>query len=365
MEREPRRSGTIFRRSIEDMQSYNPPLEGRTKEGYLRLDFNERTTPPHRLVREAIGQYIGRGEFQVYPEYGDLGGIIAVYVGVKPSEIIATNGSDQGIDIIYRALVEKGDDVIVPAPTFAMLEQSAHVQGANIIAPRYKGENLDFPFDEVMSAIKPGVKLVIICNPNNPTGTTLSKDKSEAIIKKAKEADSGVLVDEAYHEFDPDLTVVDLIDQYNNLFVTRSFSKIMGISGLRAGCVASQGNNIKELNKIRGPYDVNMVAAAAMKALRNPEVVADMKSYISEVMGVSKPMIEEFYRRNGIRFFPSGANFHLIEDRDRHITDFLRSKGILVRPRSDPAGTVRVSIGTREDTRKYLEAFREYLNAPK
>lgn len=385
----------LLRGPIKDMQPYSPPLEGRTQEGYLRLDFNERTIPPHRLVREAIGQYIGRGEFQVYPEYGDLDNVVADYIGVKSSEVITTNGSDQAIDIIYRALVEKDNDVIVPAPTFAMLEQSAHVEGANIVAPRYKGENLDFPFDEVMAAIrpdeiipaevrqlelrsgeimtiqikpaetKPGTKLVIICNPNNPTGTTLSKDKSEAIIKKAKEAGAAVLVDEAYHEFAPELTVVGLIDKYDNLFVTRSFSKVMGISGLRAGCVVSQGGNIKELRKVRGPYDINMAAAAAMKALRNPEVVADMKAYIAEVTGVSKPAVEEFYRQNGIRFIPSGANFHLLEDRDRHLTDFLKSKGILIRPRSDPAGTVRVSIGTREDTRKYLEAFQEYLTTSK
>ena len=353
----------IFRGPIKDMQPYNPPLEGRTKEGYLRLDFNERTIPPHPLVKEAVGQYMGRGEFQVYPEYGDLDEVVANYVGVKPAEVIPTNGSDQAIDIIYRALVEKNDDVILPIPTFAMLEQSARVEGANIVAPRYKGENLDFPFDEVMSAIKPGVRLVIICNPNNPTGTTLSKDKSEAIIKKAKAVDTAVLVDEAYHEFAPELTVVDLVDKYDNLFITRSFSKVMGISGLRAGCVVSQEDNIKELRKIRGPYDINMAASAAMKALRNPEVADDINKYVSEVMDVSKPMLEEFYRQNGIKFFPSGANFHLIEDKDRRITDFLKSKGILIRPRSDPSGTVRVSIGTREDTRKYLEALQEYLSS--
>jgi len=349
----------IFRGPIKDMQPYSPPLEGRTKEGYLRLDFNERTIPPHPLVKEAVGQYMGRGEFQVYPEYGDLDNVIADYIGVKPPEVIATNGSDQAIDIIYRALVKESDDVIIPIPTFAMLEQSAHVQGANIVAPRYKGENLDFPFDEVMSAIKPGVKLVIVCNPNNPTGTTLSKDKSEAIIKKAKEADAGVLVDEAYSEFAPELTVVDLIDKYDNLFVTRSFSKVMGISGLRAGCAVSQEKNIKELRKIRGPYDINMAAAVAMKALRNTAVVDDIKKYVSEVMNVSKPELEEFYRKNGIKFFPSGAGFHLLEDKELY--EFLKLKGILVRPRSDPPGTVRVSIGTREDTRKYLETLNEYL----
>jgi len=353
----------IFRGSIKDMQPYSPPLEGRTKEGYLRLDFNERTIPPHPLVREAIGQYTGRGEFQVYPAYGDLDAVVANYIGVKSSEVITTNGSDQAIDIIYRLLVEKGDDVIVPAPTFAMLEQSAHVQGANIIAPRYGGENLDFPLDEVMDKIIPGVKLVIICNPNNPTGTTLSRDKSETIIKKAKGTGTAVLVDEAYSEFAPELTVVGLTDNYDNLFVTRSFSKVMGISGWRAGCAVSQEKNIKELEKIRGPYDVNMGAAAAMKALRHPEVVDDIKKYVSEVMEVSKPLLERFYRENGVKFYPSGAGFHLLENNG--LCEFLKSKGILTRPRSDPKGTVRISIGTREDTRKYMEAFQEYLKMSK
>ena len=385
----------IVRRAIKEMKPYSPPLEGRTREGLVTIDFNERTTPPHRLVREAVGQYIGRGEFQKYPEYGDLDNVIADYIGVKPSEVIATNGSDQAIAIIYGLIVEKGDNVILPAPTFAMLEISAHNQGANVASPRYKGANLDFPFDDVMAAmkpdeiiparvrevelksgefisiterpeeIKPGTRLVVICNPNNPTGTTLALDKLEAIVRQAREVGAAVLVDEAYHEFNPDLTAVGLIGKYDNLFVTRSFSKTLGIAGLRAGCVVSQEKHIKELQKIRGPYDINMPAAAAVKALRHPEVVADMKAYASEVMDVSKPILEEFYRQNGIRFIPTGANFHLLEDKDGQIKEFLESKGILVRTRPDPEGTVRVSIGTREDTRKYLEALQEYLSASK
>src|SRR3989344_4198582 len=101
----------IFRKSVRDMQPYNPPLEGRSQEGFLRLDFNERTIPPDRLVREAVGKYVGRGEFQIYPEYGDIDKIVADYAKVKPSEVLPVNGSDQAIDIIYRGLVNEGDRV--------------------------------------------------------------------------------------------------------------------------------------------------------------------------------------------------------------------------------------------------------------
>ncbi len=351
----------ISREPIEHMKPYSPPIEGRSATNFLRLDFNERTTPPHALVLEAVREYVEKGEFQTYPEYGYLDEIIANFAGVKPEEVIPTVGGDQAIDIVTRLLVKDGDDVIIPAPTFAMLEQSAHVQGARIISPRYKGQNLEFPFEEVMRVIKAGIKLVVICNPNNPTGTPVPKEQTEAVIEQAAEVSAGVLVDEAYNDFAPELTVIDDINRYPNLFVVRSLSKNMGLAALRAGYVASSAENIAQLRKIRGPYDLPTVTALAIKTLRCPEVVADIKDYVSEVMTVSKPMLEYFYRRNGIKFFPSSAGFHLLEE-PSGLIDFLKEeKNILVRRRPDPPGTVRVSIGTREDTEKYIEAVREFL----
>lgn len=354
----------IVRESIMDMQPYSPPIEGRSATNFRRLDFNERTKPPHPLVQEVVREYAARGEFQLYPEYGDLNEVIADFAGVRPEEVIPTLGADQAIDIVTRLLVRDGDNVIIPAPTFVMLEQSAHVQGANIISPRYKGSSLEFPFDEVMEAIKPGVKLIVVCNPNNPTGTAVPKEQLEAIIEKAAEVSAGVLVDEAYNDFAPELTVIGDIGKYYNLFIIRSLSKNMGIAGLRAGYVASRPEKIAQLRKIRGPYDLPTVTALAIKALRYPEVVADIDAYVSEVMTVSKPKLEDFYRRNGIKFFPSSAGFHLLEE-PPGLIDFLKEKNILVRRRPDPLGTVRVSIGTREDTEKYIEAFEEYLATKK
>lgn len=354
------RQQEIIRGPVMDMQPYSPPIEGRSETNFLRLDFNERTKPPHRIVQEAVREYAVRGEFQTYPEYGDLDEVIAKFAGVRPEEVIPTVGGDQAIDIVTRLLAKDGDDVIIPAPTFAMLEQSAHVQGANIISPRYKGPNLEFPFDEVMEAIRPGVKLVVVCNPNNPTGTSVPREQLEAIIEKAAKVGAGVLADEAYNDFAPELTVIDDIKRYPNLFVVRSLSKNMGIAALRAGYVASRAENIAELRKIRGPYDLPTVTALAIKTLRHPEVVADIDAYVSEVMTVSKPMLEKFYRSNGIRFFPSSAGFHLLEE-PPDFTGFLRGNNILVRRRPDPPGTVRVSIGTREDTEKYIQVFEEFL----
>lgn len=360
------RDAAMFRPPILDMKPYNPPIEGRTAEDFLRLDFNERTRPAHPFVYRDLREELKRRRLHLYPEYGDLDEVIANFAGVKPEQIIPTVGGDQAIDIIYRAVVTDGDAVSVPAPTFAMLEQSAHVQGAEIVSPRYKGPTLEFPFDEVMQKIKPGVKLVVICNPNNPTGTSVSKEQIELIIERAAEVKAGVLVDEAYSDFAPELTVAPLVDRYDNLYIVRSFSKNMGIAGLRAGYVISQDKNIAQLRKIRGPYDITSLSTVAMKALRYPEVVADIKDYVSEVMTGSKPMVEAFYQKNGIKHYPSSVGFHLLEfaNRDNRdgFVDFLRKHNILVRPRSDPPNTVRVSIGTREDTKRYLQVLGEFLN---
>jgi len=356
----------LFRGAIKEMKPYSPPIEGRTERDYLRLDFNERTKPAHPFVYRDLQSELARRRLHLYPEYGNLDEVLANFVGVKPEQIIPTVGGDQAIDIVTRALVGDGDDVIIPAPTFAMLEQSAHVQGVNIISPRYKGPTLEFPFDEVMQNMKPGIKLVVICNPNNPTGTPIPKEQVESIIKRASEVKAGVLVDEAYSDFAPELTVASWIDKYDNLFIVRSLSKNMGISGLRAGYVISQAENIAELRKIRGPYDVTSLTTVAIKALQHHEVVADIRDYVSEVMTVSKPRIESFYQEKGIKFFPSSAGFHLLELSDRDgFVDFLRERSILVRPRSDPPNTVRVSIGTKENTERYIKAFEEYLEQTK
>lgn len=357
----------LIRTAIKDMHPYSPPLEGRTKRGILLSDFNERMIPPHSLVQRVVKKYAEGGNYQVYPEYRNLNNILAEYAGVDPKQIIATNGSDQAIDITFRLFVEKGDKVIMPTPTFAMLGQSGEIQGSKFILPRYEGENLDFPYEEVLNAIKPGVKLVVVCNPNNPTGTFVPKDRLETIIKKANKVRAGVLVDEAYFEsarqIVPDISAVDLIPSYDNLVVTRSLSKGMGTAALRTGYALAQEQIIAELNKIRGPYDVNMFAGLAMRALRYPQVRRDMEDYSREVMTMSKPQLEEFYRQLGISYVPSVAPFHLLREVPG-LYDYLRKRGIgqpiLTRPRSDPPETVRVTIGPLKYTEIYMNAIRGY-----
>lgn len=339
------------------MSHYKPPLEGRGFQNFLLLDFNERTTPASPKVKEALKKFIESDRLQVYPEYGDLEAKIAEYAGVQPRQSMATNGGDQGIDIICRGFLNEGDKVIIPFPAFAMHYQSAGIQGAEILEPRYGG-NGEFPLEEVLHLLNDEkIKLVILCNPNNPLGSVISISDVEKILEKAKEKGMAVLHDEAYFEFSG-ITAKDSVAKYDNLYIIRTFAKAFGLVASRAGYVISQEQNIQELLKIRGPYDVNMFAKVAILAALSD--IDYMQAYIKEVMEVSKPKLEQFLKEKGIFFYPSQANYLLLVlENPKEIMEKLKSRGILVRPKpaSDGKDAVRVSIGTLQDTERLIKGL--------
>jgi histidinol-phosphate aminotransferase len=344
------------------MSHYKPPLEGRASKDFLLLDFNERTVPPSQKVKEALKRFIDSDRLQVYPEYGDLEDKIAKYAGVKPGEMMVTNGGDQGIDIVCRAFLDEGDKAIIPFPAFAMHYQSAGIQGADILEPSYR-ESGEFPLDEVLELMEDEkIKLVILCNPNNPLGSVMQINDVEQILSKGKEKDIAVLHDEAYFEFSG-ITAKDLIGKYDNLYIIRTFAKAFGLVSARVGYVISQENNIQELLKIRGPYDVNMFAkTAVVAALENRDYMED---YVKEVMELSKPKLENFLKDKNISFFPSEANFLFLKiENPEEVMGKLKDKGILVRPKTGPDGkkSIRISIGKVKDTQKFIEVFSSILD---
>jgi len=350
-----------FRENIRKMSTYKPPLEGRS-EGYLLLDFNEMTIEPSPKIKKALKEFVDSGRLQMYPEYGDLTERVAGYAGVKNSEVMITNGADQAIDIIFRAFVREGDKVIIPTPSFTMFYQSANIQGAEILEPSYL-KDLSFPLKETLDFLNEKVKLLVICNPNNPTGTSVSKENVFEILKKTKEKEVAVLHDEAYFEFSS-ITMKDFILEFDNIFITRTLSKQFGIASVRAGYVLSQEKNIKELLKIRGPYDVNMFAKTAINAALDDVDYA--QNYIREVMEESKLKLEKFFQENKIKFWESAANFLLIKpDNQKKAVDTLEAEGILVRPREDShiGGTIRVSIGNLEDTERFTKAYSKLIES--
>lgn len=319
------------------------------------MDFNEMTIEPSPKVKQALRDFIDSKRIQVYPEYGDLDKVMAKYVGCEEAEVLVTNGSDQSIDVILRAFLEKGDTIVIPSPSFAMFYQTAELQGAEIVTPHYTEERLDFPLTEVLDLLEQKPKCLILCNPNNPTGTAIAKGDVQKLLEKAKEKNVAVLHDEAYFEFSG-ITANDFIGAFDNLFITRTLSKQFGLASVRAGYAISQAQNIRELRKIRGPYDVNMFAKEAIIAALHDADYS--RTYIAEVMGEAKSKVETFFREHHIKFYESSANFLLVRPEDSEkIFQRLQTEGILVRPRKELPGTLRISIGTLKDTERFIQAY--------
>lgn len=349
---------SIFKAHIAAMSAYKPPLDGRNPQSHLLLDFNERTLPIGEVVQEALIEYIRSGRLQTYPAYGDTVEKIADYCGVRADQLMITNGSDQGIDLIIRAACREGDEAIIPGPSFPIYSHCATVEKLKIIEPAYTYEK-GFPTDEVLAAINPATRLICFGNPNNPSGTVVSRADIIRMLEAAPQA--AVLVDECYYEYFGE-TACDLVDTYPNLVITRTFSKTWGIPSLRLGYIIAHPDNIRALLNVRGPYDINQLAVVAIRAaLAHPDYT---RIYVAEVMREAKPLLESFLQEKGVDFWPSGANYLWIFPRDPDVVNReLMQHNILVRPKADINNRpgLRITVGTLAQTERLISVLRTVL----
>lgn len=345
---------SIFKTHIDAMTAYAPPLEGRDPQRFTLLDFNERTSPVSKVVEDALVDYIRSGRLQMYPSYSDVVERIACYVGVPAEQVMITNGSDQGIDLIFRAACTPGDEVIIPGPSFAMYTQCAKIENAVCISPNYTKES-GYPKAEVLAAINDKTRLIVVSNPNNPCGSLASPETIREIALAAPHA--VILVDECYFEYSK-TTVVDLVADLTNVLVTRTFSKTWGMPSLRLGYIVAASENIRALINVRGPYDINQMAIVAIKAALTD--IDNVNSYIDEVMQVSKVQLEAYLDAKGIEYWPSSANYiWAFFDDAVNLELALREANILVRPKTDAAGRLglRITLGTQVQTQALLDVL--------
>lgn len=336
------------------MNPYSPPTAGRADK--LRLDFNENTVGCSPRVIEALHNGIEAGRLTVYPEYGEAKAAVADYFHVEPGQFVFTNGTDEAIQVFVNTYVDDGQEVVLLKPSYAMYRFYAEVAGARIREIEYQAPDMEFPLQAVLDAITPETRAVILANPNNPTGTGVSLLGVERILHRARKA--AVLVDEAYYEF-CGITALTEIQRVPNLFVSRTFSKVFGMAAMRLGCLFSHAANIEFLHKAQSPYSVNSLAVMAAQAAVGDS--AYIENYVAEVLA-ARELLCVGLERIGIGYVPSSANFVLakIGERAIEIRDKLRAGGILVRDRSYEApGCVRMTVGTREQTRRLLTALEE------
>lgn len=343
------------RAAVERMHEYHPPLAGRDG---LRLDFNENTLAPSPRV-QAVLQSISADTLTKYPERAHVERIVAKHFGLSPDAVLLTNGVDEAIHLVCETYLEPQDEVIIVTPTFSMYALYAEATGATVRATQ-ADSNLQFPYQQVQDAICPNTRLIMIASPNNPTGTVV--ESKFLLDLAASTPQAALLVDEAYYHFHGESMLNDTA-AVTNLIVARTFSKAYGLAGLRIGLLAGHPDAMRYVRKVSSPYNVNSIALECLPAALEDQAYIDW--YAGQIHE-SRIFAEQELTRLGVHWWPSHANFILVEIGSQHKTfvEAMRQRDVLVRDRSaDPGcdGCVRITLGPLEHTRSGLNALQETL----
>ena len=293
------------------------------------------------------------------PLQRELKALIAPLKGVKEENIFLGNGSDEAIDLIFRAFCRPGiDNVVAIDPTYGMYQVCAEVNDVE-----YRKMLLDvyyqFKASSLLSAIDENTKAMFICSPNNPTGNSLCRKEIESLLKKF---DGLVVVDEAYIDFSSSEPLLKDLEQYPNLIVLQTFSKAWGCAAIRLGMAFASPEIIAIFNKIKYPYNVNrLTQEEAIKVLHKPEQI---KEWVNTLLEERTRVMEEFVKLPCcVRVFPTDANFFLAKVYEAtQIYNYLVSEGIIVRNRTNVAlcnDCLRITIGTKEENDALLDALRK------
>ncbi len=244
------------RKAILERRTYEVPAEGRL--GKIRLDFNENTSGCGKAARQALARLSAK-ELAMYPEYDGPTRRFASYFRVRPDELALTNGGDDALRVFFDTFVEPNSHILICEPTFPMYRYYAEIAGASVKALRYTA-SMAFPLEDVLAALQKKPRILFLANPNNPTGTLVSKNAIARILRATTE--TVIVVDEAYSEFSGE-SAVPWTRRYPHLFVAKTFSKAAGLAGLRLGAVIAQRDSLAMVKRALPPYPVNVGALAA------------------------------------------------------------------------------------------------------
>ena len=281
---------------------------------------------------------------------------------VKAENIFLGNGSDEAIDLVFRAFCEPGvDNVVAIDPTYGMYKVCADVNNVE-----YRKVLLDdafqFTADALLAATDEHTKLVFLCSPNNPTGNDLLRSE----IEKTLAAFSGlVIIDEAYNDFSSAPSFLQQLDKYPNLVVFQTFSKAWGCAAIRLGMAFASAEIISIFNKIKYPYNVNQLTQ--QQALSMLQRYDEIEGWVKELIAERGRLVDAFSTLTCVKeIFPSDANFFLARVTDAGaIYNYLVAKGIIVRNRSSISlcgNCLRVTVGTPAENKTLLEALQAYGN---
>lgn len=342
------------RQCIREMREYSSPLEASPAD--LRLDMNENTTGcSPRVLAKIKGMNAATLSFYASREPAEK--LVADFAGVQPSQLMLTNGADEAIDLLCRAYLDTNDEIITVVPAFAMYEVFAQASGARVVRVP-AGPDFAFPCEKILQAIGPRTRMIVITNPNNPTGVTASRSDILKILHAASAA--AVLLDEAYFDFCGQ-TLMDQVGSIPNLFVARTFSKAYGLAGLRIGVLAGDAAQIAVLRRVCPPFNLNAVALECLaEALADRQFVS---SYVHQIK-TTREWVRLQLESLGFKCWPSDTNFVLCRfgTAKSTILRAVRAAGISLRDRPDCEGCVRISIGKQQEMERVIAELKRAVS---
>lgn len=356
---------SLFKDGVMEMATYSPiePPDqiavrlGIPEAQIIKLDANEN---PYGVAPEVLEE-LGRAQYlSIYPDPAQkaIRQSIAEYVGCTAENIVAGAGADELIDLICRLVLNPGDKVLTFTPTFSYYKHVVELNGGEFVDVQ---RNADYSINttELSKLDVEGVKIVLLCSPNNPPGNMLEEDVLNFFLDK----DMLVVVDEAYYEFSRS-TYAGRIQEHNNLIVLRTFSKCFGLAGLRVGYGIMSTVLQSAIMKIKPPYSVNMAAEVALKVcMKKKDFFA---SQVDTMIATRDRVIEALKKRNELEVYPSHSNFILMRIKTteaKELRDAMEQKGILLRYFNTPQlkNHIRVSVGTEAQMDIFLTKFIELL----
>lgn len=289
------------KKSVKEAQCY--PTDLFYEDWLLKLDGNENNIGPSPKVIEAL-KNIDVKNIKFYPVYGQLINKIAALYNVAPECVLLTNGADEALSVIYQTYIEAGDEVISISPTFVMPKKYIELCSGIFKEIPYR-KKWKFYASDLLSALNAKTKFFHLTTPNSPTGDVLSKSEILDFVKTGK----GIVLDETYANYS-NQTNFDLINDYDNLFVVKSFSKDYALAGLRLGYILSSPQNIEQLKKVISPYSVN--SAAVIAGLASLEDRAHFE-YVKKEINESKEILSTGLKNLGAKVYDGFGNFLLAD----------------------------------------------------
>ncbi|MDQ3045325.1 MAG: histidinol-phosphate transaminase [Chloroflexota bacterium] len=355
----------LVRPAVHAISSYIPAKVEPGAERVIKLDMNESPYGPSPKTRAALAAFTDTHRYPAFAQH-DLIAALSHYAAVAADQIIAGAGLDDVFATLANLVIDDGDEVIISEPTFGVYRSLVALHGGTIVnkpltsAPDFRPDP-----EAILTAVTPRTKLVIICNPNNPTGNLFDAEIIEQIIEGAP---CLVVVDEAYAEF-AGVSHLALLDRYTNLAVLRTMSKFAGLAGLRAGYGAFPADLMPYLMRVAPPF-LNISAISAAAVIASLDDLPHLMANVALTVSARERLAEELRQIPWIVPFPSATNFLLVQlpvDDAGPIVATLAGQGVFVRHFRDPElglrNCLRVSIGTQEELAVFVDKLSAALNA--